>query len=224
MKKRELPKKESLKDLESLPAQKSGYSGGRISAIIKFILGICILPFVYSGTVSFINEFALIAKPLRGYFVGGIISFVVIYFFVSEPTFIYRRGFRLIQLVFRFFSPLIKVAPYLLPIYAIIVFVVYMSASFIFQTDRLISVFLFLFGFSLTLHLVFSAKSVRSKQGDFLKANYIFGLSFVYLVNLVLLSACFNFVFKKFSFLSFTNNAFLLAKNIFYLVARQLFL
>ncbi|MFH1414452.1 MAG: hypothetical protein ABIG56_06375 [Candidatus Omnitrophota bacterium] len=216
--------KESLKDLESLPPQKSGSSGGKAFGIIKFILGIFLLPFVYSGTIAFINEFALIAKPLRGYFWGGVISFVIIYLFVSEPVIIYRRGFRLLQLVFSFFSPLIKVAPYLLPIYAIIIFLVYLLASFIFPSDRLISVFLFLFGFSLTLHLVFSAKSVKSKQGDFLKANYIFGLSFIYLVNLTFLSVCLNFVFRQFAFLNFFSNTVGIAKNIFYLVFRQLFL
>lgn len=201
----------------------SGFSG-KAFGIIKFILGICLLPLVYSSSVSFVNEFALIEKSLQSCFWSGVISLLVVYLFILEPAIIYAKGQKLLELFFSFFKPLVKVAPYLLPIYTILLFILYWSFSLISQNPAVIKTFIFLFGFSIAFHLVFSAKTMRSKQGDFLKSNYIFGFSFIYIVNLMLLALCLNLIFKEFSFVNFFNCSFQIAKNIFYAVFKQLFL
>jgi hypothetical protein len=179
---------------------------------------------VYSSSVSFIKEFGLVERLSQRYFWEGIISFIILYLFIYEPAIIYNKGHRLLEIVFSFFAPLVKVAPYVLPIYSIIIFILYSLLSLIFKSREFFYLFLFLFGFSLVLHLVFSAKSVRTKQNDFLKANYIFGFSFVYIINLLMLSLCFSLIFKEFSFVNLFNNSFQIAKNIFYAVFKQLFL
>lgn len=216
-----MEKKESL-ELET-PSRITTFSK-RTFSIIKFILGICILPFVYSTSVSFLDELALIEKSIQTYFWWGVISFLTIYLFIWEPHFVYIKGQKLLQIIFCFFAPLVKIAPYVLPIYTIIIFLVYIFFSFMFRTKELINYFIFLFGFSLTLHLIFSVKSLRSKQQDFLKANYIFGFSLIYVINLILIAFCLNLVFKEFSFVNFFNKSFQIGKNIFYIIFKQLFL
>ncbi len=218
-----MEKKSSPNITAGLPPKASGFSG-KVFGITKFILGICLLPFVYSLSASFLREFGLVEKGFRDYFWAGVITFIIIHFFVYEPAIIYQRGRRLLELIFSFFAPLVKVAPPLLPIYSIVIFIAYLLLSLVFKAGELFNFFLFLFGFSLALHLVFGAKSIRAKQGDFLKANYIFGFSFIYIINLALLSLCFNLVFTEFSFVNFFNASFLTAKNIFYIVFKQLFL
>jgi len=196
----------------------------RAFGIVKFIIGICFLPFVYSVSASFLNEFNTVEKLFRDYFWAGAISFIIIYLFVYEPAIIYNKGQKLLGIVFQFLKPLVKVAPYLLPIYTIAIFIIYLILPFAFKTKESVGYFIFLFSFSLALHLIFSAKSVRSKQGDFLKANYIFGFSFVYIIDLVLLAFCLNIIFKEFSFVNFFNNFFQTGKNIIYAVFKQFFL
>ena len=218
MEKKELPKREN-----NLPPKIAGFSS-KIFGIIKFILGICLLPFVYSTTVSFVNEFILIEKSLQNYFWSGLISLLVIYLFIWEPAIIYARGQKLVEIIFIFFKPLVRIAPYLLPIYTIVLFIAYWILSFIFKTEGLINYFIFLFGFSLGLHLIFSAKSLRSKQSDFLRANYIFGFSLIYIINLTLVAFFLNIIFDKFSVVNFLNNSLGIAKNIFSTVFKQLFL
>ncbi len=233
MEKKEFPQKENNNILDKLKIGPEPSLGGgskmavfshRALGIVKFIIGICLLPFVYSVSASFLNEFNILEKLFRNYFWAGVISFIIIYLFVYEPTIIYNKGQRLLGIVFQFLKPLVKVAPYLLPIYTIVIFIVYLIFSFAFKTKESIGYFIFLFSFSLTLHLIFSAKSVRSKKGDFLKANYIFGFSFVYIIDLVLLAFCLNIIFKEFSFVNFLNNSFQIGKNIFSGVFKQLFL
>ncbi|MBM3254920.1 MAG: hypothetical protein FJZ08_01280, partial [Candidatus Omnitrophica bacterium] len=88
--------------------------------IIKLALGVCLLPFVYSATRAFLNEGLALDKALATYFFSGVISFLIIYLFVYEPAIIYVRGQKILEAIFRFFTPLVKVAPYLLPIYTIL--------------------------------------------------------------------------------------------------------
>lgn len=225
-----MEKKESAKKTDNAQLKKAGFSH-RVFGIIKFILGICLLPFVYSVSVSFLNEFSLIPKPLQNYFWAGLISFIIVYLFIYEPAIIYRKGQRLLEVVFSFFAPLVRVAPYLLPIYVIVIFVAYLLFSSVLKSPELIKTclsqdryFLFLFGFSLSLHLVFSARTLRLKQNDFLKANYIFGFSFIYIINLILFSFCLNFIFDNFSFVNFCNNSSQTVKNILSAIFKQLFL
>jgi membrane protease YdiL (CAAX protease family) len=215
------------------PPKIAGFSR-RIFAVIKFTLGICLLPVVYSSTVSFLNEFLLIEKTLQNYFWSGVISLLIIYLFVWEPNIIYIKGQKLLEVIFTFFKPLIRVAPYVLPIYTIILFVLYGPLSLIFsakggsaggaKSGALINYFIFLFGLSITLHLIFSAKSIRSKQGDFLKSNYIFGFSLIYIIDLTLLVFILSLIFQKFSFVNFCNISFQTSKAIFEAVFKQLFL
>lgn len=219
-----MEKKESPKPENNLLPRLPGFSA-RVFGSIKFVLGICFLPFVYSASVSFLNEFAIIEKSIQNHFWWGLISFLIIYLFIWEPAIIYTRGQRLVGLIFVFFKPLVRVAPYLLPIYTIVSFITYWILSFIFKNSTgLINYFIFLFGFSIGLHLVFSAKSIRSKQAGLLKANYIFGFSLIYIINLILLAFFLNFIFEKFSVVNFLNNSFQIAKSIFGCVFKQLFL
>ena len=192
--------------------------------VTKFILGICLLPFVYSTTISFLREFGLVDAELQGNFRWGIIAFLLVYLFVWEPAIIYARGHKLLEWFFRFVKPLVKVAPYVLPIYAIVLFILYQFLSLFIHQPWLLEYAVFLFGFTLALHLVFSARSVRQKKGDFLKSNYLFGFSMVYIVNLGLCALFFNLIFAEFSFVSFCNSSIQISADIFSAVFRQLFL
>lgn len=218
-----MEKKESPKKENSTPPKTSDFSR-RLFGIIKFALGICLLPFVYGSSASFLQEFSLVDKLQQNYFWAGLSGFLIIYLFVWEPAVIYAKGQKLLELIFNFFKPLVRVAPYLLPVYALVLFIIFWILSSIFKSRELIGYFVFLFGFSLGLHLVFSARSLRSKQGDFLKANYIFGFSFIYIINLMLISFFISLIFEEFSFVNFSNNSFQTAKDIFYAVFKQLFL
>jgi hypothetical protein len=218
-----MEKKESVKRDNSAVSKTAGLSG-RAFGIIKFILGVCFLPFVYSFSVSFLNEFGIIQRQAQDYFWAGVISLLIIYLFVWEPAIIYAKSQKILEVIFSFFKPLVRVAPYLLPIYTLILFVLCGLLSVVFKSDSLIRHFIFLIGFSIALHLIFSARTIRPKQGDFLKANYIFGFSLVYIINVSLLAFCLNLFFKEFSFVNFISQSYQIAKNIFYSVFSQLFL
>ena len=225
MDKKELNKKEASKTEGNnlKPKKMSKFTSGILGAI-KLALGICLLPFVYSLTIAFVKELNLIDAKLQFLFWSGAISFLAIYLFIWEPASIYAKGQKIVEVIFQFFQPLVRFAPYLLPVYTIVLFITYALATLVSKSTDLINYFIFLFGFSITLHLVFSAKSIRGKQGDFLKANYIFGFSFIYILNIVLLAVGLSFIFKDFSLANLFSFSYDKASSIFCVVFRQLFL
>ncbi len=202
--------------------QKLAELGQKLFGITKFIFGLLLLPFVYTVTVGFINELSLIDHADRVYFWAGVVSLLVIHHFVWEPAMIYRGGYKIVEFIFRFVKPLVRVAPYLLPVYTLVLFMLYPLVS-IFWKD-LTGYWVFLSGVTLTLHLIFSAKTMRAKKGDFLKGNYIFGFSFIYMINILLLALMFNFIFEKFSFVNFCNYSCQVASSIITRIFAQLFI
>jgi len=90
MAKKEFPDKKALKSKEA-PAH-SDFTGGlsgdfssklsglssKLFGVVKVILAVLILPFVYSAIVSFLNEFSQIDKGLQQTFWDGMIVFLAV--------------------------------------------------------------------------------------------------------------------------------------------------
>lgn len=192
--------------------------------LLKLAVGVCLLPMVYGVTVSFSQELIKLEPQVVRAFIFGIIGFLGVYLFIWEPAVFFKKGQRILEVIFRFFAPLVKVAPYVLPIYTFLIFTAYLMVTTFTDRPAYTLVFLFSIGFSATLHLVFCAKTLRSKQGDTLKANYLFGLCWIYILNALLLAGFFNLAFENFSFISFFNSSYQIAKGIYTTVFNQLFL
>lgn len=225
MEKIELPEKTN-KESNLDTNIKSKFSGLSrwIFGVTKFILGILLLPLVYAVSVSFFKELGFVDKALQDYFWSGVISLVIVHLLIWEPAIIYAKGHKILEVVFSYFKPLVRVAPYLLPIYAIVLFTLYTILSNIIKSPDLLNYFVFLFGLSISLHLIFSAKTLRSKKDDFLKGNYIFGFSFVYIINIMILAFFLNLILDKFSFVNFSNQSFQITKGVIKVAFKQLFL
>lgn len=175
----------------------------RIFSCIKFILGLMLLTLVYAGARSFLKESYDLERVIRLNFWYGAAAFLGIYLFVFEPANVYQRGQKIMAWIFKFIAPLVKVAPFVLPIYTLLLLLLYPLIRLINATRQMDIVFVFLLGFTMALHLVFSAKTLRSRQGDFLKANYIFGFSMVFILDLMMLAGGLNLIYGSFSFLDF---------------------
>lgn len=230
-----------MKERESLnkePIEKGSESAGKTKAasgrlavfaqkvfqVVKFILGLSLLLFVYAFTVSFLGQFSQVESALRCYFWSGVASLLIIHLLIWEPAAIYNSGHKLVELIFNFFKPLVRFAPYVLPIYTIVVYLLYGLLSIFIKSVWLLQYCLFLVGFTVILHLVFSSRTLRSKKDDFLKANYIFGFAFIYLINITLVACGLYLILQEFSFGAFFNSALSLATGLFRAAFKQIFL
>lgn len=191
---------------------------------LKFLMGVCLLPIVYAVSICFGGQLVKLDTQIIKSFLFGGTSFLGLYLFVWEPEILFKKGQKILELTFRFFAPLVKVAPYLLPIYSILIFILYFILVVFMDTRSLTSAFVFFIGFSFALHIVFCAKTLRFKKEDALKAGYIFGFSLIYILDTLLLAFFFNIIFVEFSFLKLFNESYQIAKSIYLAVFSQLFL
>jgi len=205
-----------------LPGNFSGFKE-KVLSVAKLVVGIALLPLVYSSSAAFVNQISMIHKSSQNFFWLGALVFLIFFIFIWEPEIIYTGGHRLLEVIFSFFEPFVKVAPYLLPIYTIIIFMVYGLLSLGIKDSWLLEYCMFLSGFSIMMHIVFTSRALGSKKGDFLKANYIFGFTLIYVINIMLIAILFGLVFKEFSFVGFSEYSFATAKDIFVSLFKQVF-
>lgn len=193
------------------------------SLFLKLTIGICLLPVMYAVSVCFLGELMKLEPRVIRSFAAGLGGFLGVYLFVWEPVVFYKKGQKLVEALVKFFAPLVKVAPFVLPIYTIFIFTILLLLNLWKDIAEYIPVFMFPIGFSLALHLVFSAKTLRSKQGDSLKSGYLFGFSLIYILDAAIVAAFFSSAFGQFSFLSFFNGSCQISRDIFTVVFKQLF-
>jgi hypothetical protein len=191
--------------------------------VVKLILGVVLLPFLYSSSVSFASEISRIQKSYQNYFWLGVIIFLIFFLFIWEPEIIYTSGQKLIGFIFNFFHPLVELAPFVLPAYTIILFMVYGLLSLSIKDGWLLQYCLFLVGFCSISHIIFTARALGAKKGDFLKANYIFTFSLIYIVNLFILGLLLSLALKEFSLVDFSKHTISAASNIFSALFKQIF-
>ncbi len=191
---------------------------------LKFIIGVALLPVVYAVTIGFCGQILRFDDRITEAMAWGILSFLGVYLFIGEPDAVYKRGQQIVETIFRFFAPLVKVAPFVLPIYTILIFTIYLLLKLFTNSGYYTGLFIFLIGFSFALHIVFCARTLRSRKEDSLKAGYLFGLSLVYVLNVLLLACFFSLAFADFSFLNFLTGSYQTTTFIYKVVFTQLFL
>jgi len=204
--------------------ERSLLAGAKPVLILKFLLGLLILPLVYSVSGSFLAECSQIRFYSQAYFWSGVGMFLAIHLFICELEEFYLKGQKIVEAMVSFLKPLVKVAPFALPIYLILAALVYGVIVLWSGSTGARDVFVFIFGFTASLHLVYSAKTLRSREEDFLRGNYIFGFSMLYILNITLISFLFSLIFKRFSFVDFSNSSYQSAIDIFVKLFSQLFI
>jgi hypothetical protein len=143
--------------------------------------------------------------------------------FIYEPNGLYRFGQKLLADIFRFFAPLVKVAPFVLPIYSILFLVIFYFVSLVFTYEWVGNSCMFWVSFSLTMHLVFTAKNLRDSDKNAVKPHYLFSMSLIYVLDIFILALILDLVVSPFSFPEFFKSMTHTAEGIYTGIFRQLF-
>lgn len=195
-----------------------------IISILKLICAIIFVPIVIFSSISFFKQMHSVDREIYDLFTWGIFSYLILHLFIYEPDSIFKKGQEMVSAVFRFFSPLVNVASFVLPIYTIFLLVIFALIKLFFKDIDIIKQLVFLISVSLTFHMVFCAKALKTKSADILKANYFFSMQLIYIVNIFIVAFSFSYFFEGFSFIDFYNNTFSQAANIYNVVFSQLFI
>lgn len=195
----------------------------KLVSILKLLIFLFILPVAVGVSYGFLDTFSALDKQVSDLFWAGVAAFFLVDLVILKLASLYKKGQRIIEVIFHFVAPLVKFAPYVLPIYTILILVFTVSFGFFKDISPYRDTLLFLTGFSIILHFVYTADAMRAKQSDFLKAGYFFSIVLVFLFNLIILAFTLNRAIPEFSFVQFFQNACTSTKDTYQIIFDQLF-
>ncbi len=196
----------------------------KIVRVIKFLLFLILIPLIVGMTTAFSQEILQLSGNQISYFLSGIISYIVFHLFVYEPEPQYQYGKNLVSEVFRFFGPLVAFVPLVLPIYSILLLILFYFTSIFFKGIDFSLYYLFLIGATFTMHIIFTAHELRGLDASALKANYFFSMTFVFIASLAIVVVMLNLIFPTFSFFDFFKDALQISESIYSRTFSQLFI
>jgi hypothetical protein len=216
-----------------------------LKLFIKFVIAVLALPFAVGVSISFYDSIIRVhelAANLK-YFIWGIVSYSVLHLLFYRPTYLYVLGHEAVHAGVAWIfggkiksfkasgeggsvatdksNTIIELSPYFIPIYAIIISVVYFVIAASYNING--SVFIFLIGFTLAFHMVSTIEVMKVRQPDIVKSGYLFSIVMVYALNIVVISAVFSLLFPAFSIKKFFIDSWLCSKVIYVSVVKQLF-
>jgi hypothetical protein len=216
--------------------------------IFKFILGILFIPFCFGGSIGLYRQITNIPAPSTSQFsfLLGVVLYTLIHIFIYKPQRIYTFGHEIIHALLSWISggkvKSIKVSkeggevktdkvnfitligPYIIPLYPLLFSLVFfvLNASYRLD-DAYFRIFLFVMGFSLSMHILMTAEVLRKIQPDLIKAGYLFSITFIYLINIIIIAFVLSRIFEAFYFKDFIISSYEFTRDIFLRIYYQLF-
>ncbi len=176
--------------------------GQGILSMIKFLVGILLLPAIYALTVSFWMELENLGK-LYPLICSGMLAYVIFYIFLFALKGVYDIGHKVFSEIFSFSEGLSLIVPLAFPVIPFLV----LSILFLltqFTTVRGIERYMvFLFGFTLAMHVVLSARTIYDADSNVIKAHYFFSMGLIYIANLLIIAALLGMSYSNFVFAEF---------------------
>ena len=216
-----------------------------IKLLIKFAIGVLITPIAVSVTKAFYDNILLI-KELAGslnFFLYGITAYVILHIIFYRPTYLYVLGHEAVHAGVAWLfggkiksfkvsekgggvgtdksNIVIELSPYFVPIYAIIITLVYFVIVSSYNING--STFVFLIGFALAFHIISTIEILKIRQPDIVKSGYFFSIMMVYILNIIVISVIFGLVFPSFGMKKFFIDLYALSKVIYAAIVKQLF-
>ncbi len=213
--------------------------------IVKLVVGILAIPVMFGVTYAFYTNIVTVSQlsGILNYFVWGVVSYVFLHVLFYKPTFVYVLGHEAVHAAFAWAmggkinsftvnkeggsvstdksNTFIELSPYFVPIYAIILMVIYFVISYSYKING--AVFVYLIGFALAFHVIMTIEVMKTRQPDILKSGYLFSIVFVYVLNIIIIALLFSLMFRSFSAKHFFADSWNATKMVYEVVLRQLF-
>lgn len=176
--------------------------------VIKTILGILLIPFAFGSIVSLWQVLMAGGQSFLDWvliLLGGAL-FVLVYFFMSKPQWIYVLGHELTHALWSFsFGGRLKqirvrssgghvittksnfltsLSPYFFPLYTVLTIVIFGVGDFFWGWSGASWFFYVLVGFTYTFHVLMNVHILKNKQPDIVQHGYIFSAVIIFIGNI----------------------------------------
>ena len=218
-----------------------------LSKIFRFLLGILLIPVDIGYALAF-SEHLVAIRPVRSselYFLLGITAYLAFHAMVAAPMRAYVFSHELMHAAAAWISggqvkgfkvgskkgsvttnkatAFVALAPYLVPVYAILWALGFGAASLFWKTSSWAWLFFFGLGVWLTFHLVFTVAVLKQKQSDLEVAGPLLALDLILLGNITLVLGAMGLVVPEIRFSSYWVDGFRYSGAIYRTIVTQLF-
>ena len=198
-----------------------------VKRILKTLIGLAVLPVAVGTALAFSNALSNISvvSGILRVLERGVLVYLLFHILVMRPVYIYVLGHEFVHVIATWLcggkvvsfnvTPaggnvvtsktnfFIELSPYFVPIYTILLGVVYLLLRGLDKTfPHMALVFLFLIGFTLAFHFAMTSEVIRMQQPDIAKSGLVFSLVVILVSNLIIVMAVFCPLFHL-SFLEF---------------------
>lgn len=216
--------------------------------ILRFIVSILLIPVCVIVTISFYSGILAIKTVSDSglYFMLGALLYSLMHLLLFKLDFLYILGHEVMHALATILSGgkakemkvsnkegsvktttpnfFVMLAPYLVPVYTVVLALVYFILSLYMDVSKHLDLFIFLIGFTLMFHLTYTSESIRGKQSDLVKTGYLSSISFIYIVNLIIVFLIISILFSEASFVDFMSKTYEKTREFYYAIWKQLFL
>lgn len=218
-----------------------------LATIVRWILGILLLPTDLGFAVAFAGQLAQIRRvdsaPLL--FLLGVTGYLAFHVLIAAPNRAYVFGHELTHAAAAWVSggqvkgfkvgankgsvatnkitAFIALAPYFIPVYAVLWAAGYGVASFFWDVRPWGGLFFFGLGATLTFHLVFTVNVLKIKQSDIQLVGPVLALALIVLANLTVIAGVMALLAPEARFGSYLAQGFQHSKQFYQAIIGQLF-
>jgi hypothetical protein len=191
--------------------------------IVKVVVALLALPVVVAITFAFQGQITELDPALKHSLWMGVVTYMILKYFVYGFEHVYRFGQNIVSYCFQFLKPLVNVAPYLLPIYTILVLVVFAVLNAFDKVGEFKSMFYSAIAFTFAMHVILTAQDLYEKDASPGKPTYFFGMSLVYIFDVFLIALIMHCTLPGFSFINFFQSLAVTSLHIYKAIFLQLF-
>jgi len=154
-----------------------------LMTVLKWVVGIALIPAVVAATNRFLEELSNIGHPARLMELGGIV-YVVLNLFFCRLEGVYQVGQKIFIEIFKFNTPLAAVVPRIIPLWTIVVMLVYFFLHRVFDLRHFDTYLQFFMGLTFVMHLVLTAQQINKEDGLIIKPHYLCAMGLTYIALL----------------------------------------
>ncbi len=218
------------------------------SKILKFVIGLILIPVAIGVTIAFFKCLAPLG-PTRHtgarLFMWGVFSYALMHLFLFKLNYIYTFGHEITHVLATWIcggavksfnvssksgsvettktNSFINLSPYFIPTYTLILSLLYVVLPYFIKIPYLKTAYFFSAGFTLMLHLVFTAEVLKVKQPDVIRTGYLFSIVIIYLINILLVALILSLLFEGMTFDRFYSIAYRASKDMYIYLYKWIF-
>jgi len=220
---------------------------GILKKLFTLAVGVICLPLTITISRAFYNrlpDLSLDSKDQQ-YFLWGVFSYAALHLFIFKPHFVYNLGHEVVHVFSTWLSFgkaknlkasgeggsvrttksnfFINISPYFIPVYTLILCLAYFLLEKFGDASPYAAYFVFFIGFTLAMHIIMTVDSLKVSQPDLIKTGYLFSLSLIYVINIIVVGFVISLIFSGFSFSAFFLDFCEQTRGAYTLIFSQLF-